>query len=202
MKNRIVISGKELFIKQGFRNTSIRQIANLSDVSIANIYNYFKNKDELFQYIVRDAIRVYEEFLLASYSNEVFENERSWTIEGELEICNKFIDILYDYQNEFILLLSKSEGSKFENYEMKMIEMQCGLSKKTNEYINKGEKTFLKKQIPEFITRNTAKMYMEIIVEGLCSRLNKTEVKERINECVFFLFYGYTAYFSDNIQNK
>lgn len=202
MKNRIVISGKELFIKQGFRNTSIRQIANLSDVSIANIYNYFKNKDELFQYIVRDAIRVYEEFLLASYSNEVFENERSWTIEGEIEICNKFIDILYDYQNEFILLLSKSEGSKFENYEMKMIEMQCGLSKKTNEYINKGEKTFLKKQIPEFITRNTAKMYMEIIVEGLCSRLNKTEVKERINECVFFLFYGYTAYFSDNIQNK
>lgn len=202
VENRIVMAGKQLFMKHGFRNTSMRQIAKLSEISTANIYNYFKNKNELFQCIVIEAIEVYEKFLIESYSNEVFENERSWTIEGEIEICNDFIDILYDYKNEFILLLSKSEGSKFENYEIKMIEMQCKLSQKTNEYIDKGEKTFLRKKIPEFITRNTAKMYMEIIMEGLCSNLNKEEVKERVKECIFFLFYGYTVYFSDNLQKK
>lgn len=112
----------------------MRQVAKSSEVSTANIYNYFKNKNELFQYIVREALESYEKFMLENYSNEIWENEKSWTLEAEVEKFNEFIDILYKYENEFMLLFSKSEGSKFENYQIKMLERQYELCLKVNEY--------------------------------------------------------------------
>lgn len=202
VQKRIISSGKELFLIEGFRKTSMRQVAKLSEISTANIYNYFKNKDELFQYIVQEALESYDKFILECYSKEVWEDEKSWTMEADVEKFNEFIDMLYEYKSEFILLFCKSEGSKFENYEMKMVEMFCGLSQKVNEYMHGGEKSFLKRKVPEFITRNSAKMYMEIIVDGICSGLDKREVKKRIEECVYFLFYGYIGYFSDELQKK
>lgn len=42
----------KLFCAQGFHGTSMRQIAERSRVSLGNIYNYYKTKDELFTSIV------------------------------------------------------------------------------------------------------------------------------------------------------
>jgi AcrR family transcriptional regulator len=41
-----------LFCAQGFHGTSMRQIAQQSRVSLGNIYNYYKTKDDLFTSIV------------------------------------------------------------------------------------------------------------------------------------------------------
>ena len=41
-----------LFCAQGFHGTSMRQIAQRSRVSLGNIYNYYRTKDELFTSIV------------------------------------------------------------------------------------------------------------------------------------------------------
>ena len=41
----------QLFVKQGFHGTSIRDIARASGVSIGNIYNYYKTKEDLYKAI-------------------------------------------------------------------------------------------------------------------------------------------------------
>lgn len=41
-----------VFIRQGYHGTSMRQIAEISKVSLGNIYNYYPNKEALFQAIV------------------------------------------------------------------------------------------------------------------------------------------------------
>lgn len=202
VQKKIISSGRELFMKDGFRKTSMREVARLSEVSTANIYNYFKNKEELFQSVVQVALDSYEKFILECYSKEVWKDESSWTMRAEVERFNGFIDMLYEYESEFILLFSKSEGSKFENYEIKMLDLQCNLSEEVNECMCREEKKFLKRRVPRFIVWSSAKMYMDIIVEGLCSGLDKKEVKKRIEECMYFLFYGYTGYFSDDLQKK
>lgn len=202
VKNRIVFSAKELFKDHGFRNTSIRQVAKTSQVSTANIYNYFKNKDELFEYIIKEALETYEKFILDAYSKGLWKDKKSWTLESELERFNEFIDNIYEHEDEFMLLFLKSEGSKFENYKMKMVEKHCELSQEVNEYMYKNEKDFLKKKVPKFIVRNSVKMYMEIIIEGLNTGIDKSEMKNRIEEYMYFLFYGYTGYFSNKLCKK
>lgn len=48
MRERIIEAAIELFLKDGYDKTSIRQIADAIEYSPATIYLYFKDKDELF----------------------------------------------------------------------------------------------------------------------------------------------------------
>jgi AcrR family transcriptional regulator len=50
-KRKIEAAALQVFVKQGFHGTSIRDIANASDVSIGNIYNYYKTKEDLYKAI-------------------------------------------------------------------------------------------------------------------------------------------------------
>ena len=50
-KRSIEAISLQLFVKQGFHGTSIRDIAKASGVSIGNIYNYYKTKEELYKAI-------------------------------------------------------------------------------------------------------------------------------------------------------
>jgi AcrR family transcriptional regulator len=45
-------AAKELFIKQGFHATSMRDIAKTAGVSLGNLYNYFQTKDAILESII------------------------------------------------------------------------------------------------------------------------------------------------------
>ena len=50
-KRNIETIALQLFVKKGFHGTSIRDIAKASGVSIGNIYNYYKTKEDLYKAI-------------------------------------------------------------------------------------------------------------------------------------------------------
>ena len=50
-KQQIVDAAKALFARKGFSGTGLREIAKNAGISLSNIYNYFKNKNEIFEYI-------------------------------------------------------------------------------------------------------------------------------------------------------
>ena len=63
MRNKILESAGELFLEQGYDHTTIRKIAEAVECNPATIYNYFKNKEELFFSLQERAFtRFYEEF--------------------------------------------------------------------------------------------------------------------------------------------
>jgi AcrR family transcriptional regulator len=49
----------ELFSRQGFHGTTMRQIADKAEISVGSAYNYFQTKDELFATILADHERLY-----------------------------------------------------------------------------------------------------------------------------------------------
>ncbi len=52
-KQEIIINvAKQLFSEKGYAATGIREIAEKSGLSLGNFYNYFKNKEELFKYLI------------------------------------------------------------------------------------------------------------------------------------------------------
>lgn len=51
-KQIIEDSARELFIRQGFHATSMRDIARGAGVSLGNLYNYYETKDAIFESIV------------------------------------------------------------------------------------------------------------------------------------------------------
>lgn len=53
-KRKIEAAALQVFVKQGFHGTSIRDIATASGVSIGNIYNYYKTKEDLYRCIAEN----------------------------------------------------------------------------------------------------------------------------------------------------
>jgi AcrR family transcriptional regulator len=53
-KEKIETAALQVFVKQGFHGTTIRDIANASGVSIGNIYTYYKTKEDLYQQIAEN----------------------------------------------------------------------------------------------------------------------------------------------------
>ena len=53
-RQAIEVAAYELFLKQGYSATSMRQIAEQAGIALGGIYNHFKSKDEIFQELIID----------------------------------------------------------------------------------------------------------------------------------------------------
>ncbi|MEW6730215.1 MAG: TetR/AcrR family transcriptional regulator [Acidobacteriota bacterium] len=51
-KGHIEEAAKDLFIKQGFHGTSMRHIAGHAGVSLGNLYNYYRTKEEILESLI------------------------------------------------------------------------------------------------------------------------------------------------------
>lgn len=52
VRKRILAASKELFVQQGYRKTTIRQIVEKSGVLTGSIYYFFRNKEDIFQALI------------------------------------------------------------------------------------------------------------------------------------------------------
>lgn len=62
-KEVIEDAARELFIKQGFHATSMRDISKRAEVSLGNLYNYYPTKESIFESIVDQYLKVIDEKL-------------------------------------------------------------------------------------------------------------------------------------------
>ncbi len=66
-KEKILQTALELFSRNGFEKTSIREIARVADISLGLLYNYYDSKEALLKAIVRDGITdIQQAFLFES----------------------------------------------------------------------------------------------------------------------------------------
>lgn len=55
VRTKILSISEELFLTKGYRKTTLNEIADKCGISKSNIYNYFKSKDSIFEYLTSDA---------------------------------------------------------------------------------------------------------------------------------------------------
>ncbi len=55
-EQRILGIAKDLFTRRGFSNVAIRDICRAADVTAPTVYYYFRNKEALFDAVVREAV--------------------------------------------------------------------------------------------------------------------------------------------------
>lgn len=62
MENLILEAAMKLFLEEGYKNLTIRRLAEKIEYSPATIYLYFKDKDEIFLTLQKQAFREFYEF--------------------------------------------------------------------------------------------------------------------------------------------
>lgn len=109
IERRILASAVEEFFLKDFRTANMRSIAARAGIPTGLIYTYFKNKESLFETVVRPVYEALsgldlkdEETCSAPFDN-FFNTE-----------ARQLVSLLSSYRKQFIILVEKSEGTRYE----------------------------------------------------------------------------------------
>ena len=67
LKQRILDAARELFVRDGYENVSMRKIAEKIEYSPATIYTYFEDKDEILDSLCEETFLYLHEHKLAAF---------------------------------------------------------------------------------------------------------------------------------------
>ena len=109
IRTRIIDAARREFLKSGYTNTSMRNIAISANITVGNIYAYFDNKEALFDYLIQPALSELKEF-----TSSLNFNKRNCGLSLD-ELTGQITSIYLKNQDEFLILMNSSKGSKYES---------------------------------------------------------------------------------------
>ena len=126
MKNKradIIQAAYELFLENGYDNTSIKMISQRADVAQGHLYNFFQGKEDLFDAVLRMA--------QDSYQSRMFAAVQEYAHLPAEEFAESFIDAMFELRADACLVLSSASIPKLQHlaepvlkeYSDSMIEM-------------------------------------------------------------------------------
>src|SRR5690349_12278572 len=99
-KEKIEEAARELFIKQGFHATSMRDIAKMAEVSLGNLYNYYETKEAIFESIIKRYLNVIDQKL-----KSIFEEIDEPLEPGDLKKLGVMVGEMVNQHHDFWLLM-------------------------------------------------------------------------------------------------
>jgi AcrR family transcriptional regulator len=99
-KGRIEDAAKQLFIRQGFHATSMRNIASSAGTSLGNLYNYYPTKEAILGSIISKYQRVIDERL-----RSIFDEIRDPLNPEDLTKFARLVKRMVDQHHDFWLLM-------------------------------------------------------------------------------------------------
>lgn len=136
-KNKVIDTARELFTQYGYKKVTMDEIALKSGVTKKTIYTYFKDKESMFEYFIKEE--------LENMKNEIEKNK----IENKpfIEKVSNSVYKMLQYKNNSNLISNIVKESLFENSETKKF-----LKLYDDEIIN-----YIEKNIEEEMKKNNIK---------------------------------------------
>ena len=185
----ILKAARSEFLNKGFKEASMRNISQKADVGLSNIYNYFKNKDEIFEAIVKPAKDEMFTFITRQHTEEYIDFNKISPFGHQEEAMEYYINLIYKYKDEYHLLLYRSQGSSLDNFRealgnhiTKVSHNYMELEKKYNPEINK---------ISPFFIHVMSSWMVSILGEIVIHNLSKRKIREFFREYFRFSFAGW-----------
>ncbi len=126
-KELLIRSAKSEFLEKGYSKASLRKICADAGVTTGALYFFFRDKEDLFAAIVEKPLSELKELILRHFSKEkeIMSMEEVYKhIENSHdEIAAALIHHIYANYDAFLLLLKKSQGSRFEGCVDEIVDM-------------------------------------------------------------------------------
>lgn len=185
----ILRAARKEFILRGFKDASMRTIAKDANVGLSNIYNYFKNKDEIFLEIVSPARDDLFAFVKDKHTEKYIDFNFMSTRAYQEETVDVYIQLLIKYKEEIQLLLFYSQGSTMENFRETLTEYLTDVSN--------NHKAIVKNHYPQvqevssFFTHTLCAFMVSIVGEIVTHDMEKHKIREFFKEYFRFQIAGW-----------
>lgn len=126
-RQRLLACAKKEFMEKGYMSASLRSICKQAEVTTGALYFFFRDKADLFAALVEEPVNKLYEVMMSHYQEELYEDK--WELleltdsSKDTETALKIIHYMYQYYDEFHLVLTKSQGSGYETCMDRFIEI-------------------------------------------------------------------------------
>lgn len=114
---KLLASAKAEFLEKGYMQASLRNICKNAGVTTGALYFFFQDKEDLFASIVEEPLHGLYEIMKAHYSLEMQSKDIDAEVvlgnSEDLEAAREAIHYMYQNYDEFQLLLTKAQGSRY-----------------------------------------------------------------------------------------
>ncbi|MCX8128782.1 MAG: TetR/AcrR family transcriptional regulator [Clostridia bacterium] len=139
IKQKIDNAAIQIFLREGYINAKMSEIAKNAKISVGNIYRYYSNKDELFYSIMPEGF--VNEFKAKLFMKLTVARDKG--LEGHktdtayLEATEQFIRFLAKHRHQFIILVEHGKETKYENFKDDLVDFLIETVKRN--YMNSDE---------------------------------------------------------------
>lgn len=128
-KSKLLFSAREEFIEKGYMKASLRNICKNAGVTTGAMYFFFQDKEDLFEAVVGETVNGIWQIMSSHFQDEkkmadegilmTFPKE---DVQEDFDTANAVIHQMYLHRDDVLLLLTKSQGTKYENIADRFIE--------------------------------------------------------------------------------
>ena len=124
-QRKILEIGKREFLKKGFKDASLNQIVAETGFTKGAFYGYYPNKVALFEDLVGETAKeLLTRFKAAqdTYFELVPEGKTKDSLALSTRHLHEFVTFMYDYFDEFKLILCRAEGTGYADFIEVLVE--------------------------------------------------------------------------------
>ncbi|WP_373844486.1 TetR/AcrR family transcriptional regulator [Clostridium sp.] len=192
----ILLSAKGNFLKKGFERANLREICKEANVTTGAFYRHFKDKESVFEELVDHVVKKLKR---CYFKSEVefhktlngIDNNRIWDMTDESMMV--LVEFIYGNYDEFKLILTCADGTKYENFLHDIAKIE---TINTLKFMDKlKEKGYKIKNISEKEVHVLIQAYFSSIFEGIVHDYHKSEAIKCIKTVVNFNKTGWKYIF-------
>lgn len=129
IQKEILKAAEKVFLENGFPKASMREIAQEAQVGLSNIYNYFKNKDDIFCTVVRPVISAFDRMLHEHHGRYGADIMEMYSSEYLRCVIEEYMTLIQKHRKLLVLLFFHAQGSSLENFKENFTERSTSLVK-------------------------------------------------------------------------
>lgn len=133
ISEKLLECAKEEFLERGFKDASLRNIAENAGISTGAIYIRYPDKEAMFGDLVSETIEdFFAQFRQAQDKHfKLIDQEKTNTSNGLSEsYLHQFITYIYGHYDVFKLVLCCSGGTKYENFIHELVDLEVDVAEK------------------------------------------------------------------------
>ena len=123
----LIEAAKKEFLEKGYNKASLRNICAQAGVTTGALYFFFENKADLYSAIVDPPLNGLKQILYGHFEEDIKEMSRIDSLDDvEMDhsmISDAIVGYIYDNYDCFMLLLTSSENTTYENVVDEFVEM-------------------------------------------------------------------------------
>ena len=191
-KKHLLEVAKEEFLKKGYSEASVRNIAKTAGLTTGAVFRYYKDKAALFDALVSEAAdSLIAQFKVAQEAHyDLISVERTIdSRELSTDYVNYFINYIYDNFDAFKLVVCCAEGTGYANYIHDLVELEVA---QTEAYYDKLRQLGkLEGTVSHELHHMITSAYFTAVFETVAHDMDRDRAVCYVNELAVFFNHGW-----------